>query len=115
MKGFVTRVFNVAVHDRRGRRNADFMGGLDQLDPLFGADPPGRNYLANVIDQDFRRSSGQTADTGLFKSRKSTRECTAGWGASGKDLLPAKSRGCADRETALSGSPLTGVTIRDYL
>src|SRR5687768_14444786 len=67
MKRFVTRRFNVAVHDSGGGRDSDLMGGLDQLNPLRGADPARRNLVAYLIDQNLGGSSRQTADPRRFK------------------------------------------------
>ena len=42
--------FNVTVHDRGGRSDSYFMRGLNQIGPFRGANPPGRDLLANFID-----------------------------------------------------------------
>ena len=66
MNRFVVRAFDVAVHDRRGRRNAQLVRRLDELDPLRGGDPSRRYLLADLVDQYFRGCSGKAADAGVL-------------------------------------------------
>src|SRR5262245_13198111 len=67
MNRLVARAFDVAVHDRRGGANAQFMGGLDQVDPLGSADSSRRHLTTNLVDQDFRGGSRQAADAGVLE------------------------------------------------
>src|SRR5262249_5710951 len=67
MNRLVTRRFNVTVHDSRGCRNAYLMGGLDQVNPLGGADSAWRNLVTYFVHQHLPASPRQTANAGFLK------------------------------------------------
>src|SRR4249920_4121683 len=51
MNRFVTRRFNMTVHNSRGRRDAQIVGRLDQVNPLGSADSTRRNLVAHLIHE----------------------------------------------------------------
>ena len=69
MNRFVTRRFNMTVHNSRGCRDAEFMGRLDQVNPLRSADSTGRNLVAHLIHENLRRSPREAPYTGLLEGR----------------------------------------------
>src|SRR5262245_25820624 len=70
MSRLVTRRFNVAVHDSRGGRNPYLMGGLDQVNPLGGADSARRNLVTYFVHQHLCGSSGETANAGFLEGKQ---------------------------------------------
>ena len=50
MDGFVEGAFDVAIHDRRRGGKADFVRGLNQFNPLRGADASRRYLLTDFVD-----------------------------------------------------------------
>src|SRR5262245_20106665 len=67
MNRLVTRRFNVAVHDSRGGRNPYLMGGLDQVNPLGGANSARRNLATYFVHQHLCGSPRETANASLLK------------------------------------------------
>src|SRR5882672_3290752 len=69
MNRFVTRRFNMAIHNSRGCRDAYLMGGLDQVNPLRGADSAGRNLVPYLVHENLCRSPRETSHARLLEGR----------------------------------------------
>src|SRR6478752_8297554 len=65
-----TRGLDVPVHDGRGGAQSTPVGGALHVEPLRGVDLVGADDGAYVVVKDFRRRSGQGAETGRLQLRK---------------------------------------------
>lgn len=61
----VSRLLDVAVHQRRRRAKADAVGSLDDLDPAVGLQLVRRELVADLVVEDLRRRPGHRPESRL--------------------------------------------------
>jgi hypothetical protein len=72
----VVRVVDVAVHHRRGARDAEPVGGGDDLDPHRGGELAIGEHPADLVVEDLRGGAGQGAQPA---SRALSRKSVIDW------------------------------------